>query len=362
MKRTVFMLFILLIFFGSIEIFFRVIKPDFYQDLTFEGRLLVGNLRLIQCLQPNFYGKEKYWGYQDVDKTQKVEGAFHVRINSKGYRGPEFEWEKPLGVFRIACIGDSVTFGIPVDDEDTYPGKLGAILNYLHPMKRFEVLNLGVPGYTSEQGRIMVNDVMMKLNPDVALIGFGYNDSFHWVETDRERLAREHTASRKIQRLMNRLHMYRAMRAVVYKAQGLQIVGDRLNYADPSRQFERRDQLRVPPDEFKENMRYILNRCRETGIQPVLLITEFPRKYSVSMLCEISSQMNVPLIDFHAAFEKYVIENQKPMQYVMSEYIHPNAYGTRIMAEVLSESILELESTRTYLEKPTADHWLDVIR
>ena len=34
-----------------------------------------------------------------------------IRINSKGFIGPEFEDKKPEGVYRIFTLGDSCTFG-----------------------------------------------------------------------------------------------------------------------------------------------------------------------------------------------------------------------------------------------------------
>jgi lysophospholipase L1-like esterase len=60
--------------------------------------------------------------------------------------------QKPPGVFRIACVGDSVTFGFNVDDADTYPQLLAQQLERAHP-GRFQVLNFGIPGVVAARTR-----------------------------------------------------------------------------------------------------------------------------------------------------------------------------------------------------------------
>src|SRR5262245_42920123 len=46
------------------------------------------------------------------------------RTNAAGYRGPEFRAEKAPGVVRIACVGDSCTFGLGVREEHTWTRQL----------------------------------------------------------------------------------------------------------------------------------------------------------------------------------------------------------------------------------------------
>jgi len=42
-------------------------------------------------------------------------------INSLGFRGNDFSAEKKSGQTRIAVFGDSDTFGLNVNDNETYP-------------------------------------------------------------------------------------------------------------------------------------------------------------------------------------------------------------------------------------------------
>lgn len=69
------------------------------------------------------------------------------KINSDGLNQiTNFIGEKPEGVFRIAAIGDSFTFGENVNTEDNYPSQLQNLLDK-QCNNKFEVLNLGVVGY-----------------------------------------------------------------------------------------------------------------------------------------------------------------------------------------------------------------------
>ena len=75
-------------------------------------------------------------------------------LNRDGMRDREFPLAKPPGTFRIACIGDSITFGFGIDHPaDTYPQRLESLLNSYcgSSSQRFEVLNFGVPGYNLKE-------------------------------------------------------------------------------------------------------------------------------------------------------------------------------------------------------------------
>jgi lysophospholipase L1-like esterase len=51
--------------------------------------------------------------------------------------------------YRIVALGDSFTYGIFVNSKDNYPKQLGNLLNNQSctSIKKYEVINLGVPGY-----------------------------------------------------------------------------------------------------------------------------------------------------------------------------------------------------------------------
>lgn len=103
-------------------------------------------------------------------------------VNEYGFPNSEFVIPKPKENYRIVFLGDSCT-------QQGYPKYVEQILNQprsdgLH----YESINLGIAGYTSHQGLVVARRWLAKLEPDLVVVYFGWND--HWqavVATDAER-------------------------------------------------------------------------------------------------------------------------------------------------------------------------------
>ena len=79
---------------------------------------------------------------------------------------------KPSDVFRIAIVGDSITMGSRVREEQAYPALLESWLNLRFDTPKFEVLNLGI----AEFGATRLAKVGMPFDPDLIVYGFTEND------------------------------------------------------------------------------------------------------------------------------------------------------------------------------------------
>lgn len=100
------------------------------------------------------------------------------RTNSHGFRDVEFDETKPSNVFRIIALGDSVTFGWEVDANDTYAKILERLLNQERGRPyEFQVYNLGITGYNSEQVAELARVRALRFAPDALLIGYVLNDT-----------------------------------------------------------------------------------------------------------------------------------------------------------------------------------------
>ncbi|MBU0754388.1 MAG: SGNH/GDSL hydrolase family protein, partial [Planctomycetes bacterium] len=97
-------------------------------------------------------------------------------VNSQGFRGPEIVSAKSPDKIRIICLGCSVTFGVA--EPVSYTTFLEQRLNQEAGAPRFEVLNLGVPGYSSFQGLRRLEQACNQYDPDYITWLFGWND--HW--------------------------------------------------------------------------------------------------------------------------------------------------------------------------------------
>ena len=100
-----------------------------------------------------------------------------VRINSLGLRGKEVSRQKPEGVKRVLVVGDSYVFGLGVDEEHTFTTHLERLLNDRFPDDAgYEVVNMGVTGYSTDQEYILFQELGMKLSPDLVILVTCDND------------------------------------------------------------------------------------------------------------------------------------------------------------------------------------------
>jgi len=126
------------------------------------------------------------------DPTGNVRGYFggdgrgEYTINAYGLRGPAVAQEKPPGVFRVVCLGDSFTFGEGVRCADTYPACLGGILATAMPGRQVEVINAGVQAYGTKDAAALLLMRCLAFKPDVVTLGFVLNDATDPDETIRQ--------------------------------------------------------------------------------------------------------------------------------------------------------------------------------
>lgn len=117
-----------------------------------------------------------------------------IKTNSLGLRNPEITPD-PKGKIRILFIGDSLTVGWGVKENETFPRVTESLLKQKFPDKAIESVNAGLvaggPGYYY----IYLKNDGIKLNPDIVVVGFYmYNDipanalNSNWLKTDQQGL------------------------------------------------------------------------------------------------------------------------------------------------------------------------------
>ncbi len=96
-------------------------------------------------------------------------------INSKGYRGEEFETQKPVGTTRILIYGGSSTYDIHARLGQDWP-HLTEIELRNRGFSGIQVINAGIPGQASFDsfGRLFAEGHL--LSPDYVLFYQGWND------------------------------------------------------------------------------------------------------------------------------------------------------------------------------------------
>lgn len=101
-----------------------------------------------------------------------------LKISSAGLRDREYSIAKPAGTFRIAMVGDSVTFGLGCPRAQTHPKFLERFLRALRTPEapKFEVMNFGVTGYNAREIAATLRNRVAPFRPDLVVWAYVAND------------------------------------------------------------------------------------------------------------------------------------------------------------------------------------------
>ncbi|HEY4475829.1 MAG TPA: SGNH/GDSL hydrolase family protein [Candidatus Paceibacterota bacterium] len=264
--------------------------------------------------------------------NQSVADDFYklYEINSHGFRGSEFSVQKPAGTFRIIALGDSTTFGLFVDEAETYYKRLEKMLaKDFAPLKlRIEIISAGMPGFTSYQGYQLFKKELRRYDPDMILVYFGITNEFNRsAYTDREYAGMisesplENLAKKS--RLAALIHSG-AVKAKLFQAKKL----------IPSQG----DRLRVPPMEFLTDLIDIQRLAFQSQVAPVFIVPtykstqlkSYPIAFQYAGMLRFLSEF-FPVVDIWRNFE----ERELAIDSLFVDEVHLNPQGHELMAEIL---------------------------
>lgn len=257
------------------------------------------------------------------------------RINSLGLRGEDFLAEKRQEVFRVICLGDSVTFGWRVDFKDAYPKKLNDLLTQNFPQKNFEVVNAGILGYSSLQGVRFLKRDIFRLKPDLLVAYFGINDADKAVYFSDKYLSVKDDTIMKMDTFLKRFKSYRFLKDLLLKT----IYRKRLPKEENS------EHTRVSPKDYRMNMGELISLANKRNIPFVIIIplvyeNGFAQKlknYDLSEFLNLAmTGKNIKYLNLLPAFSKF--KNQKLMFFDNS---HPTELGHSIIAKEIFRILVE---------------------
>ena len=132
-----------------------------------------------------------------------------VRESGEGLRSytRSIEPETLAGQFRVVALGDSITHGMSLALEHTYPHILSNLLQS-DSQQPVIVINAGIAGQTALQGLQRIWRDVIRYQPHVTLIAFGLNDAN--LRRRQQDAFREHEmAPLGLLAILSRLHVYR---------------------------------------------------------------------------------------------------------------------------------------------------------
>jgi lysophospholipase L1-like esterase len=111
-------------------------------------------------------------------EDELVRSEFRTRVvtNELGFREPRLPGPKPDGTTRIVALGDSFTHGYGVEEDEAFPRVLEELLDEHDERRRYEVINLGVPGSCPLDYEANLRDVGLAYEPDLVVVSVMGND------------------------------------------------------------------------------------------------------------------------------------------------------------------------------------------
>ena len=242
------------LFFLLIELTTRIVVSIYTRDAGVLTRFNKPDSIKVYDLKNTSYlsGKDLYYkGTSNL--TYRDGGGYIVTYNSKGYRTKEFEDLKSST--RIACFGESSTWGAGCNNDETWPFYLQRGLDEIMP-GRYEVINAGFGSYNTGLILNLFKNEFVKYRPDIIILYCGYNEHTGGLT----RLFRN---TSKIQVVMRKTDLFLKANSSFY------LVLSRLLYKGMSFGIVTEGGRIVKI--FKENLNEIINICEVNNIKCVIV-------------------------------------------------------------------------------------------
>lgn len=336
------------------------------QDTRTAAQLYQQDAELFWTLTPNTSLQPENIVYVTRDKEPI---RWSLEINASGHRGPRYPGSSEITGPVIACFGDSCTFGYRVNDHETYPVQLESYLKE-HGRQGARVVNFGVPGYTTFQGKRRLAQVLEQHSPDVVILAFGANDHEQDLYSDREKAERIHPAGMSISRMLNHVAMAKVVSGLIQYQ------------AEPS--YSRNLPARVSEQDYRDNLLAMVRMAQKAGCRVILLDMVFFAPLHQKSIAEVVLKTGVETIDCRDLLHKVAIEivegkrfqKQREeldhfwdtevasyrqvyysaqhyrhmfqnrlwrslLRYLLIEPVHPSTLGYQIISQTIAEKIIQ---------------------
>jgi lysophospholipase L1-like esterase len=326
---------------SSLELFVTARQQQDQVANEKQSGIFEGDPLLLWRLKPNL--DQVVWDFTVVSTNSD-----HLRAE---HSSDSLQPKQP-GAIRIVCLGDSVTFGFRVPevwpDRPTeydrewlpFPMLLQKELRAANANRAIDVVTMAVPGYTSHQGLAWLKRDLDKLQPDLLIVSFGWNDASFSDVPDHETLRTDWSAVGArwlVDHSQAFAHATRWLRNRTAAAAATRVV---------------RPAPRVSQQEYLNNLEAIETLASRRGAKVIVVAAPYRdrspeaaeadlmAKYRVA-LSTLMRQRNVPFLEIRELTEEAYPSNEG----WFGERIHPNHMGHRLIA---SELLKLIRSSRVF--------------
>lgn len=283
------------------------------------------------------------WLLWEMTPGIRTEMGVAVSVNALGIRGSAITVEKPPGVRRVLIVGDSTVYGHGVEDQATFSARLDAMTG-----QTVEVLNGGVPGYSSSQTLNLLRMRLLKTDPDVLVIASLWSDNNFDSFVDRELLAQHRSyrdgISGKMFAVLEQSAVFRFLDWKLRLANNEKAVNEVGWMLGREPQGHRR---RVAVNDYARNLQTMCELMHANGGEVVFLTlanrvdlgakTTGAHAWTLyrDVMSDIAQQNAAPVVDVVSAFQL----SELNIDTLFLDEMHPTADGHELIAEALSTAL-----------------------
>ena len=275
---------------------------------------------------------------------------YHVRINSLGLRGPEVPYEKPPGERRVLFLGDSITFGYGLEEEDCFVWQFAQSLANDPSNQDVSVVNCSVIGYSPWQELDILQEEGLNYDPDYIILTFCLNDVLQKYELTRYGGSTIGDAPPTL--TFELFGLYRIARSLVHWHREDQP-------PSPQRDTSAIHLIHDPdaPDilaaweQTLANMARIVKVAREAEV-PIAIVcfpyftqideTQAPTPSPQQTLTTFANGMEVPVLDLLPAYRQHARTMELSGIDMLPDAIHPAADANQVAATEIEKFLIHL--------------------
>jgi lysophospholipase L1-like esterase len=280
-----------------------------------------------------------------------------AELNEWGYRSDNFAIPKPDGIFRIAALGGSTTYGTGTRRDESYPAYLQKILRDEYGYSHVEVINAGVPSWNSWHSLTNLAFRVLETQPDMLIYFEAINDTlvrgappecYQGMNAYRGlppnageyRQAALNLAPSAVYRLIGIAEGW--LRDPLGQASGieLQFVQPLCNFTNFIPTLDTLDAN--PPLYYERNLRSMVGIAQAHDIEVMLATwTYYQLKdweaagiaQHNTLVKNLGTELDLPVYDLAADYP------ENPALWVEGDWQHMNEAGSRIQAELFAQFI-----------------------
>lgn len=267
-----------------------------------------------------------------------------IRVNTHGFRGAEISSLKSEGIYRIAVLGDSISFGRTLEEGDVFPYQIPRLLATKTPQLNIEIINASLSGRDTWEQVALLEHKVLNLEPDMVIIQVCLNDHIRFPAPDPNEKRGAfgerpwYSYSSLLALLDRRWPQFRSFRVPIAQRLGFDMRSPAQVLENYALDMTHIHDVDTNWDAWHPQFVKALDLCQERDIR--LVIVTFPTSRLINVgaestipkLTRLATRLDIPLLDMLDVYRDHGSG-------ILYDYTHPTREGHSLAAAAITDFI-----------------------